>query len=67
MNVDPATGDIACVDVTGRAITDATCAACDHAALRRQGGCKPGQACMRDAYARRIERFFQRHLQRVDH
>jgi hypothetical protein len=54
-------GDIASLDVEGRPITMATCAACVHAALHAQGGCAPGRSCMQDVYARRIDRFFRSH------
>ncbi|WP_199542118.1 4Fe4S-binding leucine-rich repeat protein [Paraburkholderia kururiensis] len=40
------------------------CAACPHQALRAlpdEAGCEPGHACMQDAYARRIDRFFRWH------
>ena len=40
------------------------CAACGHHALRalpEEAGCEPGHACMQDAYARRIDRFFRWH------
>jgi hypothetical protein len=42
------------------------CAACAYAGLRDRPdpqGCEPGHACMQDAYARRIDRFFRRHPQ----
>ena len=34
------------------------CSACCHNDLRPVGGCKLLQACVRDRYARRIDRFF---------
>ncbi|TDV15755.1 4Fe4S-binding leucine-rich repeat protein [Paraburkholderia caballeronis] len=40
------------------------CASCEHHALRArpdETGCEPGHACMQDAYARRIDRFFRWH------
>lgn len=40
------------------------CAACGYAAMRMlpgEPGCEPGHACMQDAYARRIDRFFRWH------
>jgi hypothetical protein len=40
------------------------CGACGHLALRGlpgERGCEPGHACMQDAYARRIDRFFRWH------
>lgn len=45
------------------------CAACDYAGLRAlpgEQGCEPGHACMQDAYARRIDRFFRWHPQLGD-
>lgn len=52
------------------------CSVCVHAPLRaRQGvlgeeggkkGCEPGYACMQDAYARRIDRFFRWHPELAD-
>jgi hypothetical protein len=40
------------------------CAPCAHRGLRSmpdEAGCEPGHACMQDAYARRIDRFFRWH------
>ena len=40
------------------------CTACGYAAMRAlpdEQGCEPGHACMQDAYARRIDRFFRWH------
>lgn len=43
------------IDWRGQAIACDTCA---HAALAREGRCRPGHACVEDRYARRIDRFF---------
>ncbi len=56
-------GDIPALDWQGCPLTEATCHACAHAALREGGGCEPGRCCMQDAYARRIDRFFRNHPQ----
>ena len=58
---DPLEGDFPSQDWRGQPITAATCASCDHALLRGLGGCEPGRSCMRDVYARRIDRFFRSH------
>jgi hypothetical protein len=47
---------------TGRAARSTV--RCPYAALRGragEAGCEPGRACMQDAYARRIDRFFRWH------
>lgn len=46
---------IPAVDWQGAALD---CAACSHRALLAAGRCKPGQACVADRYAKRIDRFF---------
>lgn len=50
--------DIPALDWRG---TELDCAACQHATLRAAEGCEPGRACVQDAYARRIDRFFHQH------
>lgn len=55
--------DIPSLDWQGGAIH---CAACPHDTLRTQGDCEPGRACVQDAYARRIGRFFHQHPQLAD-
>jgi hypothetical protein len=54
----PEWNDIPARDWQGGALD---CQACTHVALRAGGGCEPGRACMQDAYARRIDRFFRSH------
>ncbi|WP_374407082.1 4Fe4S-binding leucine-rich repeat protein [Hydrogenophaga sp.] len=59
-------GDIPPMDWTGGPVD---CGACAYADLRaRDGGrgCEPGHACMQDAYARRIDRFFRWHPELSD-
>lgn len=54
-------GDIAASDWRGHAID---CTGCTYQSLSIQAGeagCEPGHACMQDAYARRIDRFFRWH------
>jgi hypothetical protein len=54
-------GDIPPLHWTGAALD---CAPCEHIVLRGlpdPDGCAPGHACMQDAYARRIDRFFRWH------
>lgn len=54
-------GDIPPLDWQGGALD---CTRCPYAALRGragEAGCEPGRACMQDAYARRIDRFFSWH------
>lgn len=54
-------GDIAALHWQGGAVD---CGACAYAGLRDlpgDQGCEPGHACMQDAYARRIDRFFRWH------
>lgn len=61
LSAAPSGGDIPLRDWRGGPID---CAACEHAALRalpEEAGCEPGHACMQDAYARRIDRFFRWH------
>ncbi|HEX5806232.1 MAG TPA: 4Fe4S-binding leucine-rich repeat protein, partial [Macromonas sp.] len=61
----PSANDIPVQDWRGQAID---CGHCPHQVLRVQGGCVPGRACVQDAYARRIDRFFRHHPQRaVEH
>ena len=55
--------DIPPIDWHGAPITEATCANCEHAVLRARSACEPGRSCMRDVYARRIDRFFRSHPQ----
>jgi len=55
--------DIPPIDWHGAPITDQTCANCEHAVLRSRSACEPGRSCMRDVYARRIDRFFRSHPQ----
>ncbi|MBP7337963.1 4Fe4S-binding leucine-rich repeat protein, partial [Niveispirillum sp.] len=43
------------IDWQGRAVS---CGGCDHAALQALGRCRLLHACVRDRYARRIDRFF---------
>lgn len=50
-------GDIPPMDWQGGPVDCANCAYRDLRA--RDGGCEPGHACMQDAYARRIDRFFR--------
>ena len=54
----PAWNDIPAVHWQGGTLD---CQGCVHAPLRAEGGCEPGRACMQDAYARRIDRFFRTH------
>jgi hypothetical protein len=55
----PDWADIPLLDWQGRPLD---CGGCVHLALRDQdGGCAPGRSCVRDAYARRIDRFFRSH------
>ncbi|HYS66432.1 MAG TPA: 4Fe4S-binding leucine-rich repeat protein, partial [Paraburkholderia sp.] len=54
-------GDIAPLHWQGGSLD---CAGCEYARLRQlraEHGCEPGHACMQDACARRIERFFHWH------
>ncbi|HEX5783153.1 MAG TPA: 4Fe4S-binding leucine-rich repeat protein [Burkholderiaceae bacterium] len=54
-------GDIPCTHWQGGAVD---CTACPHHTLRSLPiplGCEPGHACVQDAYARRIDRFFHWH------
>lgn len=54
-------GDIPPLHWQGGAVD---CSACGYIALRElpgEAGCEPGHACMQEAYARRIDRFFRWH------
>src|ERR1035437_4028530 len=58
--------DIAAVHWQGGAID---CSSCGHAELRQlpgQQGCEPGNACVQDVYARRIDRFMRWHPELAD-
>jgi len=59
-------GDIPPLHWQGGAVD---CGACEYRALRGkpgEAGCEPGHACMQDAYARRIDRFFRWHPEQGD-
>ena len=68
-DVQAAPGDIPACHWQGGPVD---CSTCVHAPLRArhgeagQKGCEPGYACMQDAYARRIDRFFRWHPELSD-
>lgn len=55
--------DIPALDWQGQPLD---CASCRHAELHAAGGCEPGRACVQDAYARRIDRFFFQHPEQAN-
>jgi hypothetical protein len=59
-------GDIPLCDWLGGAINCAGCVYCSWRDRPEPQGCVPGHACMQDAYARRIDRFFRWHPQCAD-
>jgi len=54
-------GDIPPMDWQGGPVDCEACAYIDLRARDGGRGCEPGHACMQDAYARRIDRFFRTH------
>jgi hypothetical protein len=59
-------GDIPPMDWQGGPVDCARCAYRDLRARDGGRGCEPGHACMQDAYARRIDRFFRWHPELAD-
>ena len=66
LNVRAPEGDIPPMDWQGGPVDCGTCAYLDLRARDGGRGCEPGHACMQDAYARRIDRFFRWHPELSD-